>query len=630
MHKKLYKQLQHLGIQPGKHAQASKLVELYAAISDEYQLADAERDQTEILSREIMRERRETAIKENFGESQHISALFEILPDMLMVVDTDATIIDIVSNKTGQTRLPISQILNQPLAKLMPATQKDFTMAVIQQAVNTREMIEYEFEFQRPDELVIFDARAIATDLWINGKQTVFFLLRDITENAMANKRLQHMAEHDSLTGLYNRAQLDSQLNDAIIKADSLGEKFAVFMTDLDRFKQINDSLGHQIGDDILRQSAKRLADCCGSSSNIARFGGDEFVIILEKIYDRTSTAQLANDILDAFSHPLAISNFSYEISTSIGIAIYPDDATTPSDLLRCADNALYASKDAGRNQFNFYTEALSRENTARLLLESELRAALVEQQFSLAYQPKFCLASGNLAGFEVLLRWHNKRLGDISPMDFIPLAELSGLIVDIGLWTVAQVLRQVVQWQGDNYHCPRIAINISSRQLSSAKLPFQIKALLNRYHLPGSCLEFEVTESLAVDSNSQAQKNLITFSQMGIDLSIDDFGTGHSSLANLKLLPLNNLKIDQSFVAGLGQNAADEAIVGATISMAKRLGLGVIAEGVEKDRQLSFLMAQGCDMAQGFLLAKPMLASEAEHLLNSARPAAAKFARAE
>jgi len=432
-------------------------------------------------------------------------------------------------------------------------------------------------------------------------------LLNDVTDIRRSRAQLEHVATHDSLTGLPNRALFESRLGQALSRARRHDTRGAVLLLDLDRFKQVNDSLGHSVGDGLLIEVAKRLQRASRQEDMVARLGGDEFTLILEDLDEGEQAAMVADKILEVFSHPMLIEGLELEVATSIGIATFPAEGETIDDLLKQADAAMYDAKESGGNQYRYHSPELSETAINNISLQAELRAALTAGQLQVVYQPQFTLDAGELVGFEALLRWPQADGSMRMPEEFIHVAEVSGLIEPLGLWVFEEVCRQAVRWQQQGVDYGRLSINVSGRQLVNPKFAASVSGLLDRYGIAGSHLEVEITESMVIHEGDMRHRNLDELHALGIQLAIDDFGTGHSSLVNLKRFPLKRLKIDRSFILDVGRDPNDEAIVGATIALGKELGLEVVAEGVESEYQVGFLRDLYCDVVQGFLFAAPM-----------------------
>ncbi len=431
--------------------------------------------------------------------------------------------------------------------------------------------------------------------------------VQDISARKDAENRLDRLAHYDSLTGLPNRSLFGDRLRHAILEADRRERLVALLFMDLDRFKLINDNLGHEIGDHLLIQVAERLGTCVRRSDTLARLGGDEFTLVLTDIVHVDHVAHVAQKILDAFTQPFQVDGNELFVSISIGITICPFDDQTMEALLQNADIAMYKAKEQGRNGFQFYTADMNTRTHKRLDLETALRRALERNELVLHYQPQVDLKSGKIFAMESLLRWQRPEQGLVSPADFIPLAEETGLIVPIGEWVLRTACAQNKAWQDAGLAPLRVAVNLSARQFQQKNLIQTVRAALRDSGLEPRYLDIEITESMVMKNATAAVKTLNELDAMGIALSIDDFGTGYSSLSYLKRFPIDCLKIDKSFVNDVTTNPDDAAIASAIITMARSLGMKVVAEGVETEGQLQFLRARGCDALQGYYFSRPL-----------------------
>ena len=431
----------------------------------------------------------------------------------------------------------------------------------------------------------------------------------DVTEIKQAEARILHLAHHDTLTQLPNRVNLVSRLEQAMAQARRDGAELAMLFIDMDRFKNINDTLGHQVGDGLLVEVGQRLRALVRDSDIVARLGGDEFVLVLTGVGRRGGSAadSVARKLLADLGRPYLVAGHELHSTPSIGIGLFPTDGQDTDTLMKNADTAMYQAKAAGRNNFQFFTPAMNEARAERLALEVGLRCAIEKRQLSVHYQPQVDLASGRIVGLEALLRWQHPELGWIPPLKFIPIAEDTGLIERIGAWVLEQALMQVARWRASGHDKLRVAVNLSAQQLRHDGLVLQVAQALQRHGLPGQALELEVTESTAMQDPARTAALLRRLRDHGVALAVDDFGTGYSSLAYLKQLPLSCLKLDRSFVMDIEQDANDAAICTATIQMAHSLGLAVVAEGVETCMQLEFLRRLGCDTVQGYYISKPL-----------------------
>ena len=426
-------------------------------------------------------------------------------------------------------------------------------------------------------------------------------------EKKQADERIQYLATHDGLTGLPNRVMFTELLEQSIKSARRNGRTCAVLFIDLDRFKVINDSLGHTAGDSMLIEVANRLRICVRENDVVARLGGDEFVVILNDIADRDQAAVVARKILATLMPAMTLAGHECRTTGSIGIAVSPDDGTDAQTLTKNADMAMYLAKEEGKNDFRFFSSNIKSQSIERLMLETSLRHALELNQFSLHYQPKLDIASGQINGVEALLRWTHPDLGDLPPMKFIPLAEETGLIIPIGRWVLRTACAQNMVWQHQGLPAIAMAVNLSPRQFLDDSLLQDIDDVLKDTGMSPKLLQLEITESMVMQNVERAIKLLDEIQGRGIRLAIDDFGTGYSSMSLMKQFPIDTIKIDRSFVRDLERNAEDRAIAMAIISMGKALGLTVVAEGVETTEQDAFLRGHACDELQGYLFSKPV-----------------------
>jgi diguanylate cyclase (GGDEF)-like protein/PAS domain S-box-containing protein len=424
---------------------------------------------------------------------------------------------------------------------------------------------------------------------------------REITDQRIAEQRIRHLATHDSLTDLPNRMMFSQMLAAALALGKRCNHKFAVLFLDLDRFKFINDSLGHEAGDKLLQEIAVRLNGAIGGGDTIARMGGDEFVVLVREVTHVDQVSEVARKLLAAAAESFVLAEQECNVTASIGIAMYPTHGEDEQTLMKHADIAMYLAKDQGKNDFKFYTQEIVTSSHERLSLESNLRHALAQNEFSVQYQPKLDLRSGKINGVEALLRWENPALGRIPPDEFIPIAEEIGLIVPIGKWVLQTACAQNVEWQRQGFEPLRMAVNLSVRQFSDENILRDIAAVLAETGMDPTLLELEITEGMVIHNPERVLLLLLAIKEMGVRLAIDDFGTGYSSLGQLKNFPLDTLKVDRSFISDIPANAGAMAIAQATIAMGKAMKLTVVAEGVETAEQANFLRLHGCDEMQGY-----------------------------
>ncbi|MFP8966226.1 putative bifunctional diguanylate cyclase/phosphodiesterase [Pokkaliibacter sp. CJK22405] len=440
---------------------------------------------------------------------------------------------------------------------------------------------------------------------WLEG------VIFDETDQILNAQRLDYLAHRDPLTGLANRYTFHQRSEQAISAASRNQHQMAFILMDFDNFKAINDSLGHPVGDEVLQQLSTRLADTLRNEETLCRIGGDEFVVVVPQVYGSKQLVPLLRRLMEALSSPIQLSSGPLSLTTSIGVAVFPQDGLQVADLLKSADTALYRSKTVGKNTYTFFTEEMGKQTEHRFWLERELRRALDEDQLSLVYQPQFEIESQRLHGIEVLVRWHHAEAGFISPGDFIPVAESSGLILPLGSWVQEHAFAQMQTWLQQGFTPGKLSVNVSVHEMGDPNFHVQVIERMKRFELKPEHVMLEVTESIFVDDNPCLKSQLDALADYGINLAIDDFGKGYSSLSYIKKLRASLLKIDQHFVQELGHSAEGDALVVAMISMAKALGLDVLAEGCEEQYTLEKLREMECDLVQGYLFAKPMKALE-------------------
>ena len=438
-------------------------------------------------------------------------------------------------------------------------------------------------------------------------------LRAEIVERETAERRIRHLAHHDALTGLPNRRLLHKRLDDALAAAREGNGSPAVIFIDLDRFKTINDSLGHAVGDELLKAVARRLTEALRPGDTVSRVGGDEFVLILGDAAGVEDATAASDRLLDRLSRPYEISGHSLRVTPSLGISLFPRDGDDAQTLLSRADAAMYQAKAEGRHCSRFFVEQVQRTSTHRLHLESELHGAIARGELLLHYEPRFDLAAGTLCAVEALVRWRHPQRGMISPAEFIPLAEETGLIQPIGEWVLGEACRQRRLWQERGFAMGSVAVNLSAQQFRIRNLADSVRRIVDAAGIDPATLEIEITESTLMHDTAQTLETLKALAALGIRISIDDFGTGYSSLSYLRRFPVHLLKVDRSFVHDVPGNADDATIVRAIAGLARNLGLRIVAEGIENQEQMRFLQEVGCDEGQGFLFAPPMPADELE-----------------
>jgi diguanylate cyclase (GGDEF)-like protein/PAS domain S-box-containing protein len=484
------------------------------------------------------------------------------------------------------------------------------------------ESFKVEKRYLRKDATPIWVALTIAAMHDIAGNRTYdISIVEDISARKLAEERAQYLATHDDLTGLPNRAQFGQLLSVAIENAGLRGTRLAVLFIDLDRFKIINDSMGHAAGDILLCTMAARFRECLGECDVVARLGGDEFVVLLPSVSGKSQISVIAKQLLRAAMRPVEVQGQECRVTASIGICIHPQPGQDDRDVMKLADMAMYSAKEGGKNNFEFYSRAIQMRSAGRMAIETQLRKALEYKEFSLHYQAKLQLGSDVITGVEALLRWNNPELGAVSPLQIIPVAEETGLIIPIGLWILRTACAQNAQWLKDGLPPVRVCVNLSARQLEDPNLVADIRSAINESGLPPDLLELELTESMIMHNVERATRLLTEIKSLGVRLAIDDFGTGYSSLAQLKRFPIDTLKVDRSFIREISRGAGDRTVAEAIIAMGKTLCLTVVAEGVETSEQKAFLKEHACDEMQGYYFSTPVAPDDFAALLRQHIP---------
>ena len=450
-------------------------------------------------------------------------------------------------------------------------------------------------------------------------------IVEDITARKLAEERVQYLATHDGLTGLPNRALFAQLLALAIEGARRHGSTIAVLFIDLDRFKIINDSLGHDAGDSLLREMASRFRQCLRASDVVARLGGDEFVVLLQDVSEAAQVAVVARHLLSEAMRPVEVHQQECRVTASIGICMHPEAGQDDQAVMKNADLAMYVAKEEGKNTYHFYSPSLHARTAGRLAIEAQLRYALERNEFSLHYQAKVHVDTDAITGVEALLRWNSRELGPIPPVQFIPVAEETGLIIPIGQWVLRTACAQGAEWLRAGLPPVRTCVNLSMRQLQDDGLIDDVRAALHDSGLPPELLELELTESMVMHNAERAMHVLTDIKSLGVRLAIDDFGTGYSSLAQLKRFPIDTLKVDRSFIRDIARDPEDRAITEAIIAMGKTLSLTIVAEGVETPEQKAFLHERACDEMQGYYFSTPVPPEDFANLLRKHRPAPAR-----
>jgi len=551
---------------------------------------------------EVRQAQAQVVFKENM-----LKAIFEATPDLFFLIKEDGTIIDYHAGDKKNLYVLPKYFIGKTIWGLLPGKVSKKFRSHFFKAIRQGGVSSFECELSMPHGLTYFEARII----YLKADKKVVVIARDITEQHKAAEVIRKHAYFDNLTLLPNRFLSLDRLSQMLKDAKRSADNVAVLFLDLDDFKKVNDSLGHKTGDKLLVEAANRLKLAVRESDTVGRLGGDEFIILSQALISCHSAIDIAEKLLGIFREPFKIDGRELVLTVSIGIAIYPENGDCASDLLRNSDTAMYQAKALGRNAYSFFTKEMNGIMLRRLEIEEHLNNALEREEFEVYYQPKFDIKSGDIIGAEALLRWHNPILGNVTPDEFIPIAERTGLIVPIGEYVVKQALSFLGDWQSVHQKNYTIAVNLSPRQFRDKKLIDFIKKSLNDANIEPERLEFEITEGVLMIGNSYVDGALAELHKLGVKLSMDDFGTGYSSLSYLRKYSFDVLKIDRSFVSGITLKKSDCDLVKATIAMAHSLGLLVVAEGVETREQLTLLDELGCDLAQGHYFSQPVPAKE-------------------
>jgi len=566
----------------------------------------------------------EQTVRERTAELQRFRSAMDATADAIFLIDTRS--MSVVDVNDGACRM--LGYTREELLRIDPAV-----FGLANHAQLTRQADPARDPLRDPDltecELTRADLLGVAVEInWhvqtVGGTPMLIAVARDITERRLAQQRLKHLASYDSLTGLPNRTLFYQTLREAIELAQDKQWRIMVLFIALDRFKVVNDSLGAELGDELLRQFSTRLVQCVRIRDTVGRLGGDEFALILTMTRNQQDAVNVANEVRDALRAPFDLQGQQAALTASIGISVYPDDALDPENLIKYADTAMIRAKEAGRDGYRFFTAGMNVQVLARLDLELALRRALENNEFLLYYQPKVNLRTGRISGAEALLRWNRPGYGLVFPAEFVPVMEETGLIVRVGGWVIDEACRQIAAWESEGQGEIRVAVNVSSRQFVEGDLEAEIRQALERHKIDPGLLELELTESALMSNAERTIEVLGNLKALGIRIAIDDFGTGYSSLAYLKRFPIDKLKIDIAFVRDVTVNPDDAAIALAIIGMAHSLHMLVIAEGVETAAQMAYLRRHRCDEVQGFHFSRPLPTLEmgAMAVANRAQPA--------
>jgi diguanylate cyclase (GGDEF)-like protein/PAS domain S-box-containing protein len=561
------------------------------------------RKKLEVKNRKLQQE-----IAERKRAEEELCTILGNSPDTIARYDRECRRVYVNPALAGQVDGGAEALLGKTPAECAGGANSAIYTAKIKEVLASGENAEFELSWTDMDGREIDHHVRLTAERDAAGNiVSVLGVGRDITELNAHRKRIYQMAFYDPLTSLPNRALFNDRLGQMLTDADWHGQQAGVMLLDLDRFKAVNDTLGHSTGDELLRNAASRLTYCLRGYDTVARLGGDEFAILLPEVRSSDDLGRIANKILASFGESFELNGKEVFVSCSIGIAMYPADGEAADDLLKQADSAMYLAKRSGRNTFRFYSSDLMESANERLMLESDLRRGFSRGELELYYQPKVSFADGSMVGSEALLRWKHPQRGMVSPDTFIPIAEDCGLIVEIGEWVLRGGCRTAREWNRAGKPLHKVAINLSARQFQSGNLVKTVRKVLAETACLPQWIELEITESLLLDEDGEVLEMLGVFREMGITVAIDDFGTGYSALSYLSRFPIDTLKIDRSFTSRVTEGGHHAELVRAMLSIARSLSQEVVAEGVETEAQASFLRSHGCHIAQGYLYGKPV-----------------------
>ena len=606
LHALLQRQLRRLGVDPAGAAPAPEAwAQLLQRVSRAYTDADADRYQLERSQALASQEMAE--LHQQLQASQaRLANLVALSSDWVWETDADDCF-TYISDGVRRAGVDPTALLGQPRNVDALAPVEGHDPAAYRATVAARQPLR-DFVYGTPQPAGPPIYVRISGDPQFDGGRFTGYrgVASDVTDATLAGLQVLQLARFDSLTGLANRNMFHNELDRALQRAALQRTGFALLFIDLDRFKFVNDTLGHDAGDELLKVMAARLSALLRGVDRLARLGGDEFVVLLDHVTDPAALSKVASRLLTELAEPLRLGGRSIQISGSVGISLYPADGQDAATLLKNADTAMYLAKSRGKNNFQFFTPDLAQHAARFFAMENDLRQAIDAEQLVLHFQPVFRASDGSLSGMEALVRWRRPGHGLVGPGEFIPLAEESGLIVSIGRWVMQAACRQLRAWREAGYNPPRCAINLSARQFAGNRLVDDLREALATHALEAGAMSVEITEGQLMAEPERAQQTLQRLQAMGVQVAIDDFGTGYSSLAYLKRFTANTLKIDQSFVRGLPHSQGDMAIVQAVVQLAHSLRMAVVAEGVETEAQLQAVRTLGCDMVQGYLLGRP------------------------
>ncbi len=555
------------------------------------------------------------------GQQLNVAAnAIENAAEGVMICNADDVIVSINKSFTRITGYEPEDVLGRTPETLISEEQNPKVLGEIRDDVLRTGHWKGELHSRKKDGETFIEERSVSGVKDEDGKIVNFIVVfSDITQQKEHEERIHYLAHHDALTGLANRSLFQQRLDQAIQRAArSGGAKAAMMFIDLDHFKAVNDSLGHAYGDELLIKVSARIHECVRKTDTVARFGGDEFAVLLDEINDASDVASIAKKIIERLASAFKIADHQVFVSASIGISFHPDDGQQAPVLIKNADAAMYAAKEQGRNNYQFFSSDMNARALETLMMTSSLRMALERDELFLEYQPRIDFKTGAITGAEALIRWTHPTVGRIMPAQFVGLAEKTGMIDQVGEWVVRRACQQIMEWKSRGVSLPCVAVNLAARQFNQPEFTETVAQIIRETGIEAHTLEVEVTESMVMHDPQRTAVILERLKGMGVAVAIDDFGTGYSSLSYLKRFPIDYIKVDQSFVRGLPHDAEDSGIVRAVIALAKTLDVKLIAEGVDKVDQVAFLKREGCDQGQGYLISVPLSADAMERFITN------------
>ncbi|MDX1294735.1 MAG: EAL domain-containing protein [Sulfurimonadaceae bacterium] len=572
----------------------------------------------EQASRKFMEEvQAKHKVEELAGAMKQSSAVFENADEGIIITDSSGKMISVNSAYEHLTGYSEADSLGKTPAILKSGRHNDAFFKEMWNTLDETGVWKGEI-WNRTKQGKIIPVWLTVSAIYDAGQQVINYigLMTDMTKIVKANEEINFMAYHDSLTGLPNRDYFNQQLQHAIYLAKRSSTKLSILFIDLDRFKIINDTLGHHVGDEMLKAVAHRIENVTRDSDTLARIGGDEFLLLMENIDSENDAAIVAEKIISVIKQPILVDEHTLHTSASIGVSLFPADGGECSTLIKCADSAMYHAKDEGKSTYRYYTEKLSESIHRHMELENALRAAMRNGELSLVYQPQYDINNKTIIGAEALLRWHSEKYGPVSPVEFIPIAEENHMIVEIGAWVFESACRAFKLWHDECSGLEYISVNISSVEFDKSDIVDYLVDTAREIGIEPSCIELEITERCIMEQSENNKSTLARLREFGFRIAVDDFGTGYSSMSYLKNLPLDTIKIDKCFIDGLPENKSDGAIVKAIMALSESLGYRVVAEGIEEEDQERFLLQSDCSVGQGYLFSKPVEVTEFADLL--------------